>query len=194
MLSYLQLSGSGRLPAKILCTFVSSTQASCKETKNLEASVFLICVQIIGEVRTSLVDGLLGCTNEECKQKYLRALKNLGLKDTVPVLLQHALFGFKKTSFTALKALRSLPPDSWDDDVKRAATRIYYQLGRRYDSSSRTLAADILLESKPSHDVVRDLLLSLASRADPAYEVSLGNAFRCGLYLTMCLSFACWAE
>jgi len=95
-------------------------------------------VQIIGEVRTSLVDGLLGCTNEECKQKYLCALNKLALKDTVPVLLQHAVFGKKKTSVTALKALRSLPPDSWDDDVKRAATHIYYQLGRRFDSNSKT--------------------------------------------------------
>ena len=143
-------------------------------------------MQIIGEVRTSLVDGLLGCTNEECQQKYLCALNKLALKDTVPVLLQHAVFGKKKTSVTALKALRSLPPDSWDDDVKRAATKIYYQLGRRFDSSSRTLAADILLESRPGDKVVRDLLLSLASRADPAYEVSQGNAFRCALYLTAC--------
>jgi hypothetical protein len=132
------------------------------------------------------VDGLLACTNEVCKQKYLRALKNLGLKDTVPVLLQHAVFGSKKTSVTAMKALRSLPPDSWDDDVKRAATRIYYQLGRRFDSSSRTLAVDILLESRPGYRVLRDLLLSLVSRADPAYEVSQGNAFRCALYVTTC--------
>jgi microsomal triglyceride transfer protein large subunit len=100
------------------------------------------------------------------------------------VLLQHAVFGKKKTSITALKALRSLPPDSWDDDVKRAATKIYYQLGRRFDSSSRTLAADILLESRAGDNVVRDLLLSLTSRADPAYEVSEGNTFKCALYLT----------
>jgi hypothetical protein len=77
----------------------------------------------------------------------------------------------KENSVTALKALRSLPPDSLDDDVKRAATQIYYQLGRRYDSSSRTLAADILLESRPDYRALRDLLLSLASRADPAYEI-----------------------
>jgi microsomal triglyceride transfer protein large subunit len=143
-------------------------------------------VQRIGEVRTSLEDGLLGCTKEECKQKYLCALKNVALKDTVPVLLQHALFGRKKTSVTALEALRSLPPGSWDDDVKRAATQIYYQLRRRFDSSSRTLVADILLESRPGDKVVRDLLLSLVSRAYPAYEVSQGNACRCALYLTTC--------
>ena len=169
-----------------MCTFISAVKASCSEIKDLGNLNSLICVQMIGEVRTSLENGLLGCKNEECKQKYLRALKNLALKDTVPVLLQHALFGRKKTSVTALKALRSLPPDSWDDDVKRAATRIYYQLGRRFDSSSRTLAADILMESRPGDRVIRDLLLSLASRADPAYEVSQGNAIRCALYLTAC--------
>jgi hypothetical protein len=85
----------------------------------------LICLQIIGEVRTSLVDGLLGCNNEECKQKYVHALKNIALKDAVPVLLQHAVFGSKKTSVTALTALWSLSPDNWDDDAKRAATQIY---------------------------------------------------------------------
>jgi len=83
----------------------------------------LICLQIIGEVRTSLVDGLLGCNNEECKQKYLRALKNLALKNTVPVLLQHAVFGSKKTSVTALRALQSLLPYICDEVVKRAAHR-----------------------------------------------------------------------
>ncbi|PNF28005.1 hypothetical protein B7P43_G13850 [Cryptotermes secundus] len=127
--------------------------------------------KVIGEVKMSLVDGLSKCANEECKQKYLRGLKNLGIRDTVPLLLQHALSGTKKTSVTAMKALRSLPPAAWDDDVKTAATRIYYQLGKRFDTSSRTLAADILLESKPSREVLRELLLSLASRADPTYEV-----------------------
>jgi microsomal triglyceride transfer protein large subunit len=129
-------------------------------------------MQIIGEVKMSLVDGLSRCVNEECKQKYLRALKNLGLGDTVPVLLEYALSGTKKTSVTAMKALRSLPPATWDDSVKKATTQIYYQLFKRFDTSSRTLAADILLESKPSREVLRDLLLSLTSRADPTYEVS----------------------
>jgi len=48
------------------------------------------------EVRTSLADGLLVCENEECKQKYLRALKNRAMKETVAMLLQHAVFGSKK--------------------------------------------------------------------------------------------------
>ncbi|XP_021915479.1 microsomal triglyceride transfer protein large subunit isoform X2 [Zootermopsis nevadensis] len=128
-------------------------------------------LKIIGEVKVSLVDGLSGCANEECKQKYLRALRNLGLKETVPVLLRHALYGTKKTSVTAMKALRSMPPSSWDDEVEKAAARIYYQIGKRFDSSARTLAADILLESNPSREVLRELLLSLASRVDPVHEV-----------------------
>ncbi|KAJ4438443.1 hypothetical protein ANN_14388, partial [Periplaneta americana] len=127
--------------------------------------------KIIGEVKTSLVNGLSTCSNEECKQKYLRALNNLGLSDTIPVLLQHALNGTKKTSVTAMKALRSLPPESWDDTVKKAAIRIYYQLGKRFDSSARTLAADILLESDPSREVLKGLLLSLAVKSDSAYEI-----------------------
>ena len=98
-------------------------KASHSEINIWENLNSLICLQIIGEGRTSLVEGLLGCNYEECKQKYLHALKNLALKDTVPVLLQHAVFGSKKTSVTALRALWSLLSDSWDEDVKRAAHR-----------------------------------------------------------------------
>ncbi|KAJ9593728.1 hypothetical protein L9F63_014701 [Diploptera punctata] len=127
--------------------------------------------KVIGEVKAALLNGLSNCQNEECKQKYLRALKNLSLRDTVPDLLEYALKGTKKTSVAAMKALKTLPPDSWDDRVKKACLQIYFQLGKRYDSSSRTLAADILLESNPSQDVLRDLLLSLASVSDSAYEV-----------------------
>ena len=117
--------------------------------------------------------------------------KNLALKDTLPVLLQHVVFCSKKTSGAALRALRSLQPDSWDEDVKRAATQIYYQLGRRFDSSSRTLASDILLDSRPGDREFRDLLLCLVSRGDPAYEVSQGNPFRSAVFDY--LLFACTA-
>lgn len=69
-----------------------------------------------------------------------------------------------------MKALKSLPPEYWNEDVLKAAFRIYYQLDHKYDSSSRTLAVDIILESGPSVDAVKGLLLSLGS-SDAAYEV-----------------------
>nr|CAD7406987.1 unnamed protein product [Timema cristinae] len=126
--------------------------------------------KIVSDVQSSLESGISACKSEECKQKYLRAFKNLALEDTIPTLLKYAINGTKKTSVTAMKAIRALPVAIWNDTVKKAAERIYFQVGRRYDSSSRTLSLDILLESSPSKALLRDLLLSLTS-TDPAYEV-----------------------
>nr|CAD7591086.1 unnamed protein product [Timema genevievae] len=126
--------------------------------------------KIVSDVQSSLESGISACTSEECKQKYLRAFKNLALEDTIPTLLKYAINGTKKTSVAAMKAIRALPVAMWNDTVKKAAERIYFQVGRRYDSSSRTLSLDILLESSPSKALLRDLLLSLTS-TDPAYEV-----------------------
>nr|CAD7461843.1 unnamed protein product [Timema tahoe] len=126
--------------------------------------------KIVSDVQSSLESGISACKSEECKQKYLRAFKNLALEDTIPTLLKYAINGTKKTSVAAMKAIRALPVAMWDDTVKKAAERIYFQVGRRYDSSSRTLSLDILLESSPSKALLRDLLLSLTS-TDPAYEV-----------------------
>nr|CAD7575870.1 unnamed protein product [Timema californicum] len=126
--------------------------------------------KIVSDVQSSLESGISACNSEECKQKYLRAFKNLALEDTIPTLLKYAINGTRKTSVAAMKAIRALPVAMWNDTVKKAAERIYFQVGRRYDSSSRTLSLDILLESSPSKALLRDLLLSLTS-TDPAYEV-----------------------
>ncbi|XP_049803049.1 microsomal triacylglycerol transfer protein isoform X2 [Schistocerca nitens] len=126
--------------------------------------------KVIEETRKSLVDGLNDCSSEECKQKYLRALRNLGDGNTVPVLLQHAVNGTKKTSVTAMKALRSLPSKYWDQTVISLMKRIYFQLDKKYDSSARTLATDILLETNPDKSFLKEILISLTS-LDTAYEV-----------------------
>lgn len=69
-----------------------------------------------------------------------------------------------------MKTLRSLPSSAWNDDVLKAAEHIYYQIGRKFDSSARTLALDILLESNTSKDRLKVLISSLQGN-DSAYEV-----------------------
>nr|CAD7413330.1 unnamed protein product [Timema poppensis] len=87
--------------------------------------------KIVSDVQSSLESGISACNSEECKQKYLRAFKNLALEDTIPTLLKYAINGTRKTSVAAMKAIRALPVAMWNDTVKKAAERIYFQVGRR---------------------------------------------------------------
>lgn len=106
-----------------------------------------------------------------CELMYLRAFKNLNHELTLPILMDYALNASRKSSVAAMKAVRALPARKWNKAVQKVAYKIYFQLGRRYDSSARTLALDILLESKDlNEEMLKHLLISLTSK-DPVYEV-----------------------
>lgn len=61
----------------------------------------------------------------------------------------------------ALKVLYALPHSVWDVEVLKAMERIYYQKYRKYDSSARVIAVDILIEANPSEETLRHLAKSL---------------------------------
>lgn len=125
----------------------------------------------IEKARVSLELGLETCTGEECKLKFLRALRNLRSPAAIPTLLVYALSDSKTISVTAWRALRTLPRKAVTDELKSAAHRVFYQIGvSRRDSSARTIALDIILENEPSQEVLRDFVKYLSSN-DPAYEV-----------------------
>ncbi|XP_066589474.1 microsomal triacylglycerol transfer protein [Prorops nasuta] len=123
------------------------------------------------KARVSLETGLESCTGEECKLKFLRALRNLRSKTAIPVLLDHAVNGSRATSVIAWRALKALPEEHITPEVKEGARRIFFQLGGpKRDSSVRTLAADIILENKPTKKVLLEFVDYLTKR-DPAFEV-----------------------
>lgn len=75
-----------------------------------------------------------------------------------------------KSSVTAMKALRSFPPSSWNEKVIDASIKIFFQIPKKYDTSSRTLALDILLGANPNEDLIKNLLYYLLSN-DKTFEV-----------------------
>lgn len=101
---------------------------------------------------------------------YFRALKNLQSPKTIPILLKYIQKGTQKEGVLAWKALRSFPPTMWDETILKSASKACFQLDRAYDSSSRALAVDVLLDSKPSDNLLDDLLHFVASN-DTAYEI-----------------------
>merc|ERR1712071_670328 len=76
----------------------------------------------------------------------------------------------KKTSVSAIKALAALPSHVFDSAVKNKLEDVYFQVGRRYDSSARTLALDILLNHQPETEFLNRVLGSLSSKY--ALEIS----------------------
>jgi len=126
---------------------------------------------VIDKARVSLELGLETCTGEECKLKFLRALRNLRSPAAVPTLLVHALSDGKAISVAAWRALKALPREAVTDELKSAAHRVFYQIGGpRRDSSARTIALDIILENEPSKETLRDFVKYLSSN-DSTYEV-----------------------
>ncbi|XP_033328364.1 microsomal triacylglycerol transfer protein isoform X1 [Megalopta genalis] len=125
----------------------------------------------VEKARVSLEIGLESCTGEECKLKFLRALRNLRSKASIPTLLRFATGDDRAISVAAWRALSALPKGSITDEAKVAARRVFYQIGGpRRDSSARTIALDVILENSPSKDDVRGLVEYLAG-SDTAYEI-----------------------
>lgn len=127
---------------------------------------------VIEKTRVSLELGLESCTGEECKIKFLRALRNLKTKEAAPTLLKYTEDKSNAIGVAAWRALASLPLKDITAEIKRAARKTFYQINcaSKKDSSARTLALDIILESGPSMEELRELLEFLAS-TDPPYEI-----------------------
>lgn len=124
------------------------------------------------EVHNYFLTKLEACKVEECYQLYMRVFRNLGSEELLPIVMYHIDSNDKKTSVSATKALRALPESVFQDEsVLQKLQSVYFQIGRRYDSSARTLALDILLEHGADANFLLELLKSLTDREVQNSEV-----------------------
>lgn len=100
------------------------------------------------------------------RSPFIRALKNLKRVTTIPVLIKLIRSGNHKESALAFLALKHFKNN---EEINRVALRAFWQLDRKYDTTSRTLAADILLESD-SESILSDFLQYLKTN-ESSYEV-----------------------
>ncbi|CAG0899879.1 unnamed protein product [Darwinula stevensoni] len=106
--------------------------------------------QVVKEIHKAIWDALDACKDEPCKVVLLRAVRNLGATGDVEMLLDHVVHGERKTAVVAMKALRSLPLEALrGEGVRAVLEEVYFQAGRRYDSTARTIAGDLLVELYP---------------------------------------------
>lgn len=146
----------------LLC-LASVSKTFNSDAKNLNSP-------LVTDIRQYFLDSLRACDTDPCRQLYLRVLKNLAMPDTVSIILEYVDSAEKKTSVSAVKALTAMPPHVIDSHIKAKLENVYFQVGRRYDSSARTLALDILLNHQPESEFLRNVLGSLSSKY--ALEIS----------------------
>jgi len=113
------------------------------------------------EIEEYLINSLTSCDGENkglCQQLYLRALKNLKSKPTVPLLFDALTTADSKTSVVAMKAIHAMPDSYIDPKYRPTLIKIIKRLGRKYDSSVRTLALDVILRTTPSKGELKELV------------------------------------
>lgn len=122
---------------------------------------------LLEKVRAFLLQGL---TAKE-PTLYIRALQNLRDPVTIEPLLDQAQSREEPNlSVAALQALKAFPVSFFNSSHRQQFEGIFYQRRRRFDSSARTLALDIILSLRPSQEQLGHLLDYLAS-TDRQFEI-----------------------
>lgn len=124
-------------------------------------------------VMETILNELNECTtDQDCKELYLRALQNLQSPKTINILLEYiSKYNNERiVSVAAIKALNKIASNYFTKQIQNQLYDIFFQRIKKYDSSVRTLALDILLRLKPSTENLHNLLEYLKSN-DKAFEV-----------------------
>lgn len=126
---------------------------------------------LLQKIRNFLLDNLSEkCKEINCKVMSLRALQNLQDVSTLQALFDSALNGAVAESVVALQALKSFPIVSFIEKHRNSLAEVFYQTKRKFDTSARVIALDILLALKPTKEQLSELLLYLNSN-DHHFEI-----------------------
>ncbi|XP_049284948.1 microsomal triacylglycerol transfer protein [Anopheles funestus] len=183
----LQMAQTEHKNVKFYDTLIQSLAAVTRRYAQLEGNSYE--TEVVKKVAVLLQEKLDECSNERCKLKYIRGFQNLKCPKTVDSLLKLAQESTKSVSVAAMKALRSFSVYLWNDEYRAKFEDIFFQVSKRYDSSARTLALDILLDLKPDYDELSHLLQFLKS-TDKTYEVKQYLLQKLRMLAEQCTEFA----
>lgn len=127
---------------------------------------------LCGELVVKTLERLEKCKqdDDECILTYIRALSNLKHPLSVEVLLSFAQHGNRMTSAYAMKTIKMFGPSLWNSQVLKYCNKIFFQLVKEQDSSTRVIALAILLESDPDYDLLKHVVKWLATPGE-GYEI-----------------------
>ncbi|KAL3199567.1 hypothetical protein MRX96_001330 [Rhipicephalus microplus] len=88
-----------------------------------------------------------------------RSTENAAQPSTVSTLLYAIRNGGKKSVLTALRALKKIGSEHFNDQVLDALEKVYGQVDRRHDTTARALAAELIFSSSSLRHIERTLEL-----------------------------------
>ncbi|KAK9695039.1 MTP large subunit, lipid-binding domain [Popillia japonica] len=126
--------------------------------------------KVITSVTEAIINELDAAKTDGERYVFLRALRNLKVAEILPTLFKVIKTGSQKEGVLAWKTIRAMEPSDWNEDVLNLARKTFLQLDKQHDSSSRTLAVDVILANNPSDEDLKCLIYYLVSN-DKAFEV-----------------------
>lgn len=126
--------------------------------------------EAVVKVQTYFNESIASCPDSTCYVKYLNGINNLQSVKFIDLLFEYVNDTNRGVSVAAMKALKNFPIHVWNKEHIKQFEDIFYQHEKRFDSSVRTLALDIVLSSKLSDKQLKKLLSYLKSD-DRAFEV-----------------------
>lgn len=127
--------------------------------------------EAVTKVQTFFNDSITKCGSDpSCVVQYLNGMHNLQSEQLIDLLFEYVNDTDRSISAAAMKALHSYPASVWNKKHIQQFENIFYQQEKRFDSSVRTLALDIILNSEISEKQIIKLLSHLKSN-DRAFEV-----------------------
>ncbi|CAG9774022.1 unnamed protein product [Ceutorhynchus assimilis] len=150
-----------QIPAKVRDTLILSLASLARTLASSQKHDYQTS-KVLRNIEEAIINGLDYAKDIE-RFVYLNALKNLQSPSTIPKLMQILQSGSLKEEVLAWRALKAFGKKFWTTDLLKLAKKTLYQLDKAHDTSSRTLAADLLLESKPTETTLQDLLYFAAS-------------------------------
>lgn len=126
--------------------------------------------EAVVKVQEFLKESIIKCNDTPCYIQYLNGINNFRSVEFIEQLFEYVNDTDRAISVAAMKALRSYSVSVWNKKHIQQFEDIFYQKEKRFDSSVRTLALDIILNSKFSEEQLKKLLSYLKTN-DKSFEV-----------------------
>lgn len=168
ILDLLKIADSKSISDKIKATILHTIGSLARRYANSPDQSY--SSDAVVQVQKYFTDSIAKCSEPSCYVQYVNGINNLQSTDLIGLLFKYVNDADRTVSVAAMKALRRFPSTIWNKRDIQQFENIFYQHEKQFDSSVRTLALDVVLNSKISDEQLIKLLSHLRVN-DRAFEV-----------------------